>query len=189
MTDVRESFPILEDNSTGAGEAAISRTEGEASAAIAGLIGFSFKDSSGNVVLPQLTADGKLPVDTEGTAGTCLSAQGEITAGSATLADVATITGALSKSYSKFGAIVSCNRNALFQLQYIDDAAGTPATTVLAEFVVGPGQYTVCCQIECLVQSTAAGTGTQEFKLQAQNLQPGTPILSNLRGTIAAIET
>ena len=36
MSDVNEVFNILADSSTGAGEAAISRIEGEASAAIAG---------------------------------------------------------------------------------------------------------------------------------------------------------
>lgn len=185
MADVREVFPILADDGTGAGEPAISRIEGEPAAAKEGLIGFSFKDSSGNVILPQLTADGKLPVDTEGVAGTCYSAAGEVAAGSSTLTDVATITGALAKTYSKFGVICSSKRSSLWQLQYVDDAGGTPATTVLAEFVTGPGQMTVCCEISCLIQSTASGTGTQEFKLQAKNFH----IDSSLRGTLAMIET
>ena len=124
-------------------------------------------------------------MDTEGTAGTCYSAGGEVAAGSATLADVATITGSLSKTYSKFGVVVSSKRSSLWQLQYIDDAGGTPTTTVLAEFVTGPGQMTVCCQLECLIQSTSAGTGTQEFKLQGKNFH----IQSSLRGTLATIET
>ena len=69
MADVNEIFYILADSSTGAGEAAISRIEGEAAAGIAGLIGFAFKDSSGNVVLPQLDSQGRLPVTEEAAAG------------------------------------------------------------------------------------------------------------------------
>ena len=58
-----EVFNIIKDSATGAGEALISRIEGEAAAAQEGLIGFSFKDSSGNVVLPTLTPAGAISVD------------------------------------------------------------------------------------------------------------------------------
>ena len=53
MADLREVFPILQDSATGEGEAPISRIEGEAAAAQEGLIGFAFKDSSGNRFFPQ----------------------------------------------------------------------------------------------------------------------------------------
>lgn len=186
MADVRTVFPILADSGTGAGEPAISRVEGESSSAIEGLIGFSFKDSSGNVILPQLTADGKLPVDTEGTAGVCKTGNGEDTSGSVgSYVTVASFTGALTKVYQNFGVIVSCRRAAKFILEYVDDdGGGGEAVTKLAEYDVGAGFYTACCEISCIEVDTTGGTATQTFRIRGQNLHTA----SNLRATLAAKE-
>lgn len=184
MADLAQVFNILADDSTGAGEAAISRVEGEVAASKEGLIGFSFKDSSGNVILPQLNSSGAVIVDTQ-SGRTCLDANGEVAAGSTSITDIATITASLTKKYDNFGIICSCLRASLFQLIYIDDAAGTPTETTLAEFIVGPGAYTVCCNITCLNTDTTGQTGTQEFVLRAKNFVS----LSSLRGTIVCQET
>lgn len=175
MSDLRESFPTLQDETTGEGEALISRIEGEAAASQEGSIGFSFKDSSGNVVLPQLTAAGALPVDTEGVNTNCLDAHGEDAAGSASLVDIATITLVASKEAMNIGFQGSCLRAALFQVIQIDDAT----ENVVTEFIVGPGQYTHSDELSCL-KITAGATGTQELVLRAKNFDK----LSSLRGTV-----
>lgn len=183
MTEIREVFPILADATSGAGEPAISRIEGEAAAGQEGLIGFSFKDSSGNVVLPQLDSSGRIPVTTDDS-GICLSARGEDATGSLTFVDIATITAALTKVYRKIGFNVSSTRSTHFQLVHVDDSGGTPAETVLADAIVGPGQYSHCCELECTTYDTTGGTGVQEFKLKGKNL-----VLANcMRGNLAVFE-
>lgn len=82
MADIRESFATLENVSTQEGAVLGARTEGEAAAGIQGSVGFAFKDSSGNVVLPQLSPAGEIYVSTE-KPGDNLHARGE-NAGSAT---------------------------------------------------------------------------------------------------------
>lgn len=190
MADINEVFNILADSSTGAGEAAISRIEGEASAAIAGLIGFSFKDVSGNVVLPQLDALGRLPVTEEVVAGVCHHNHGELAAGSATLAKVtgAEITLTAAKEYYDISATGCCLRTSLFEVVHIDDEGVTDTEVVLEEFIVGPGQYSFQTSLDCLEIDTTGGTGTIVLTLRAKNFT-GTPsALSSLRGTIAAHE-
>jgi hypothetical protein len=62
MADLRESFPTLEDGSTGEGKVLVARQEGDAAASQNGAIGFAFKDASGNVILPALDAAGNVKV-------------------------------------------------------------------------------------------------------------------------------
>ncbi len=169
MADLEEVFKITADSITGAGIAPISRVEGDAAAAQAGLIGFSFKDSSGNVVLPSLTASGALPVDTSGVAGTCLKAAGE-NAGSLTEVTLATITGQLAKSYSQIELIASCLRTTRFRVVHVDDVGVGDTETELYSGLVGAGQFTICCVLKCGIVDTSGGTGTQEFRALGQNL-------------------
>lgn len=190
MADLRECFNVIQDSVTGAGECLISRIEGEAAAAMEGLIGFSFKDSSGDVILPQLDSSGRLPVIVDAVAGTCFNANGELAAGSLTLADVtgAVIVGTIGKTYTKIGFVVCCLRTSLFQLQYVDDVGVGDTITILAEVIVGPGQYTVCCELNCLEIDMTAGTGVQNIILQAKNFAGSPANLSSLRGTLDAVE-
>lgn len=190
MADVNEVFNILADSATGAGEAAISRVEGEASAGIAGLIGFAFKDSSGNVVLPQLDSQGRLPVTEEAVAGACFNNHGELAAGSATIAKVtgAEISLTAGKVYHNISATGSCLRTSLFEVTHIDDEGVGDTETILEEFIVGPGQFSFQTSLDCLELDTTGGTGTIVLTLRAKNFT-GTPsALSSLRGTIAALE-
>jgi hypothetical protein len=190
MADVNEVFNIIADSSTGAGEAAISRTEGEVAAAIAGLIGFAFKDSSGNVVLPQLDAQGRLPVTEDAAAGDCFNAHGELAAGSATLAKVtgAEIALTAGKEYHGISASGSCLRTSLFQVVHIDDEGGADTETVLEEFIVGPGQFSFQTSLDCLSLDTTGGTGTIVLTLKAKNFGSTPSALSSLRGTISTLE-
>lgn len=180
MSDLRESFPTLENASTGAGEAPIARTEGEAAAAQRGSIGFAFKDSSGNVVLPQLTAEGKILVDTEASNGSPVRAQGKVTpAAINTVTVIATLTLVATRFYRNIEAMASCFRDSEVEVVWNDN--GTPTT--LWQGLVGPGQYSLATVLRNL-QIQAGATGTQQLLLRGTNLDK----VSDLRGTIIAIE-
>jgi len=188
MADVNEVFNIIADSTTGAGEAAISRIEGEAGAGIAGLIGFAFKDSSGNVVLPSLDASGRLP--TTSVAGTCRVAHGELAAGSAAFAKVtgAEITLTAAKVYTQISATVSCLRSSIFEIVHIDDEGVTDTEVVLEEMIVGPGQFTFQTDLKCQEIDTTGGTGAIVLTIRAKNFGSTPSALSSLRATIACLE-
>jgi hypothetical protein len=178
MADPREVFWTLKDGNA-EGAAAQVRVEGEASAAIPGAIGFAFKDSSGNVILPQLNAAGELPVTFD--TGTQKRACGELAAGSLTMAAVtnASITLTASKPQKSIAMICSCRRDSMFQLIQLDDVT----ETVLAEVVVGPGQFTF--QVALPEDQIVAGaTGVQKLLVKGMNFDK----LSSLRATITCIE-
>ena len=184
MVDPEELFNTLDDG--GAGAAPKKMQEGDSPSAANGAIGFAFKDSSGNVVLPQLNAAGQIPT-TETTAGTCLYANGELAAGNLALTDVtnAQIILTVAKTYIEIGGAVSCRHASLFQWVHVDDSGGvTPVETVIAEIIVGPGQYSIFNSIECFILDTTGGTGVILLKIVAQNFSK----LSSLRASIAAKE-
>jgi len=161
MADLRESFPGLEDVTSKEGKALGARVEGETPVAVNGAIGFSFKDSAGNVVLPQLNANGELAVS-EG-AGVSVSARGTA-AGSGTLVTVATLTLTVDAIYDDIEFVCSSFRDSRFQLVFNDNAS----ESILADSLVGPGCMTANI---CLnnVNVVAGSTGTQELLVKALN--------------------
>lgn len=167
MADVREVFPILQDLATGGGEGAISRTEGEAAAGQAGLIGFSFKDASGNVVLPQLNAAGAVPAYLP-SPGTRKRADGTH-AGSTSLQILADLTLTLTKVYENIGVTVSCFRDTTFLVEYVDDFGVTDTIDQLLAVRVGPGQYTFFAQDINERVNTTGGTGVQKLRIRGRN--------------------
>lgn len=185
MADLAEVFPILVDSGTNAGESPVSRVEGEAAAAQEGLIGFSFKDASGNVILPALDATGALPVS-QAAGGVCKSDYGT-NVGSTSAQDIATLDESVisvTEVYDRFEILVSSLRTALWQVVYIDDANGTPAETPLFSVHTGPGAFHMCCKLECLELDTTGGTGDQNIVLRGNNLVDG----STMYGTLACRE-
>lgn len=178
--DFRESFPILED-ATGEGVALSKSLEGDAASGKIAATVLTFKDSSGNLVHPQLDAAGRIKVTPS--AGVPVKARGEVPAGSAsgTLATVAELVLTAEKTYVEIEALVSCRRDALFVLEQVDDAA----VTVLEDVILGPGQYTFKTDLSS-EEITAGASGTQKLRLRAYNLLAGAAGLSALRGTIAA---
>lgn len=186
MADLREVFPILQDESTGAGEAPISRIEGESGIAQEGMIAFSFKDQSNNVILPVLTSEGKIPVDTEAFGGSCKYDYGT-NAGSLTAVDVATLDGTAittGNNYMNFEFAVSCLRTTLWDIVYIDDVGVSDTETALYSFVTGPGTFHECCKINCLHLDTTGGTGVQNIVLRGTNIAG----ISTMRGLLAVNE-
>lgn len=155
--------------------------EGDAAAGKEGLVAFAFKDSTGDLVLPQLDSSGALPVSAAVTSTRKKSQAGELAAGSATIADVTNASIALtaSKVYYGITAIVSSRRDSLFQLVQVNDAT----TTVLAEAIVGAGQYTFEFDLPDY-QFTAGATGTQTLKIMAKNFEA----LSSLRAVLTVNE-
>lgn len=177
MANLRESFPTLEDVSTNAGVPLGARVEGDASAAIQGSIGFAFKDINGDVVLPQLNAQGQVPVTME-QVGNNLYARGQ-NAGSATEQLLATITLQNSKTYEDIFMQVSSFRDTEFRLTWNDNGSESE----LAAALTGPGSLTYGAKLEG-VEFTSGATGVQQLKVYGQN-QNAT---STMKATISVKE-
>lgn len=179
MGHLRETFPVLENAATGVGEVLHMVTEGAAPTAKQALIGFSFKDSAGNVVLPQLTSEGKIAVDFEG-AGTSLSgsSNGEV-AGALSLVTVCDITLGAAKTYGKIHANVCCFKETLCYLIWLDDTT----ETIIGHALLGPGQYSAIIDLKIKEVVTGA-VGTQQFILKAKNLVK----ISDIMGDMACLE-
>jgi hypothetical protein len=91
----------------------------------------------------------------------------------------ASITLAVSKTFYGITAVVSSRRDSLFQLVQINDAT----TTILAEAVVGAGQYSFTFDLRDYELASGA-TGTQTLKIMAKNFEA----LSSLRATLTVNE-
>lgn len=178
MSFEREVFPILK-NASNQGVAADQSQSGDSASGKSGITAFAFKDSSGNLVLPQLTAAGKLAVDSGASTGTCKKAFGKNAAGSLTEVTIATITLTASKVYAEIASTVSCTRTSVFRLIHNDNGAETE----LAVQIVGAGQFSHDFYQPCL-EFTAGATGTQELKILAINLDKA----SQLSGTVSCLE-
>ncbi len=177
MADERELFSILEE-SDGAGAAPAKKQEGDSPAAANGSIGFAFKDSSGNVILPSLDSNGKLPVSSDAP-GTCRSAVGSITvAALATEEAVATITLTASADHTNMKANVSSTQPCKWRMEHNDN--GTPM--VLDHGISGSGQYTIQMSPSC---DFSAGTGVQELKIYVEQLRGK---LSDAHASVSVLE-
>jgi hypothetical protein len=179
MADPREVFwPLKDENDEGAAAHVIQ--EGGDPASQDGSIGFAFKDSDGNVILPQLDAEGRLPVTME-SAGTLKRAKGELAAGSLALVAItgAEITLTADKLYTNLAMLCSCRRDSLIQLIQVDDAS----ETVLAEVILGPGQFTFQLAMP-KDEITAGSTGTQKLLVKGKNFDK----LASLRASLTCVE-
>ena len=183
-TDPRESFATLEDSSSGAGLPLHRVLAGNTSAAKNALAALVGVDPSGNLQYLALNASNQLIADTESGNFVCLSDQGEVADGNAALTLVATITLQQLKIYDQISWVVSSRRATLFQIVQIDDAAITAVETILAEIIVGAGDYTDSNEMACLT-FTGGAVGDIEIELRAKNF--GT--LSSMRGSIGVRET
>lgn len=179
MAHLRETFPVLEDLASGEGRVLHEALQGTTAAGKSGLIGISFKDASGNLVLPQLTSEGKLPVDFAG-AGVpkAASSDGEV-AGSLTDTTVAEISLTANKTYGKLLAKGSCFKEAVYYLVQLDDVT----ETIIGHGLVGAGDYNTV--IDLGAQEIVAGaTGTQKLILKAKNIGK----VSDFMGHVSCLE-
>lgn len=176
MSDIRSSTPTLENASTLAGEPLRSKQVGSDTTGN-GSMGFAFRDSTGNLVLPQLDAEGRLPV-TQEAAGTFLKNAAKVV-GNLSEVMVAEITLTANKTYTNIFGRVSCFRDTVFRLIQVNDATTTEldfALTGAGELngEVGGGKLEV----------TAGATGTQKLQIMGQNLDKA----SDFRASIQAVE-
>lgn len=168
MAEVRELFPTLEEASGAGAAPRVGQDGATAAGGINGQIGFAFKDSSGNVVLPQLDASGRISV-TQAAPGTSLQDSSTATAGALnTPFDVSVITLTATESYVAKTQSSSSFQPTLWKMEQIDDAT----TTELARWVTGPGDFNYCCTSDC-IEFTAGASGTQQLKITATQLRGG----------------
>lgn len=178
MADPRTSFIVLEDSSSQAGLPLHKALEGEAIAAKNAHGALVAKSGTNFAYLKVDPSTGALLTTSEG-ATECQKANGELAAGSAALALVTGCSIALTVDtmYQNIAFVVSCRRDALFQIVQVDDAT----ENILAEIVVGSGAYTVSDQLHCM-EFTTGSTGTQALKIVAKNFEA----LSSLRASVFA---
>jgi hypothetical protein len=151
------------------------KQEGDAPADAIPVLGF--KDSAGNLVAPQLNSSGQLPVSLE-VSGNSLYARGKV-AGNLSQVTVATLALTVDKYYEDLQFIVSCFRDAVFEIIWNNNGS----ETILAEALCGPGQYTVNALLKH-VEFQAGSTGTQQILVKAINLNA----TSDFRATVSVVE-
>lgn len=180
--DQRVSFPTLE-GASGEGLALRQVQVGDTPTSKNASIGLAFIDSSGNLVLPQLTPTGRLPVDTEGNNGSWMSNRGEDADGSVsgTFTELASITLANDDVVDEFNFSVSGRKGGFFQVCLDDD--GT--IEVLEDVVLEAGQLTHSNSVKTEV--TAGASGTQRLLIRAYNWDSNPQQLSALRASLRAL--
>lgn len=189
--DLRESFPSTEDRVTGAGVPLAASIEGQASAAQQGAIGFAYKDSTGNLILPQLDSQNRLPVTLTGQ-GTRFRAHGDIAgallsatgSGYSNFQSVCSINLTANKTIGDFGGKVSSRRASYFQLVYSDNAS----SVILDSSIVDAGQYTAALGLGPSEDtfSVPASAISPKLSVLAGNLDTGK--ISDLHGTISVLQ-
>lgn len=178
------SFPSLAvKDSSGNLQYINSRDEGDAASGVDALPILGFVDASGNYKYPLINADGELVVSHEG-GGTKKYVQGQATAVVTTQTEVAKITLTASKDYEKIEFMGSNTFPTLWEVIGIEDAAGTPVLTPIAEFLTGPGQYTFANLLEHF-EYNSGSTGTLEMVIYGTQL---TGAASEMRANLGAIE-
>ncbi len=162
MSNIRESFPILEDSSN-VGVVITQAVPGTAASAIVSTIAAPvFQDSSGNLVFPQLTPGGAIAVDTNADVGT--KAYVSASAGGSLIeVVVATLSLTAGKKIEEIEFEVSSRRGSLFRFAYNNDGSESQ----LGYYVVESGQYAYS-EHKNHINFTAA-TGTQQLKMYATN--------------------
>jgi hypothetical protein len=137
---------------------------------------FSFRDSSGNLVRPQLNADGTVPVSFA--SGTAQSASSVATiAALSTEQDVVSIAVANNDVVEANMAMGSAFQPMLFVLYHDDNGS----LNELARFVVGPGDFSHTANLNN-ISFTAGATGTQQLILRATQIRGA---LTDAHGTIS----
>lgn len=185
-TELRESFPTLEDaTAADAGAAKSLKAEGSSAASggtnyDASLVG---KDSSGNLQFLKQNSSQELIVTMEGDTFACLSDEGTVDDGSGTLVEVASFALQASKVYSNIEWMVSCFRDCKFIIEAVEDVGVTDVITIITQGRVGSGSFTSDGMLRCR-EVTAGTIGTLALRIRASNPNA----LSDIDATLAARE-
>lgn len=181
MTDLRTSTPILEDSATQAGLPLHKVLEGDAAAAknaLPALVGK--KVSDGTLAYFKFDDTGAAYVTTD-QAGTMKKARGTTTGDVAikTVVDLALTPGAVYKGLSW---VVSCFRDAIYEIVAINDPSGTPTEVILADVLVGSGDLTDAGELRNI--TFTAGATDPVLRVRAKNLT----VASDFRAAITTLE-
>lgn len=121
-----------------------------------------FRDNSGNLFLPQLDANNKLPVSLDDP-GTIIDGYAKNATPTADAAnDVLTLALNNSETYNSIKAILSCNNDCEWEIVHNDNGS----ETVIAGGLNGPGQVNAPCEFPG-IEFTSGATGTQELIFRA----------------------
>lgn len=196
----REVFPTLENIENEKGEVLHRINQGDRIVADDlttkknGHLAFAFRDKDDRAVLPKLNNEGAIPVAFD--AGTTLRGRGRITAGNVATFDsgtdeinnhalVAEIALTADREYTKLSAFGSCFRDSEFIVVLVNDEGGSSeSSTVLGEFIVGPGNFNQRFDLVIDTFNTTGFTGTCKLQLKASNIKRA----SKLSGAISVNE-
>ena len=177
MADLRASFTVLEDVSSQAGLPLHKVLEADAAAAKNALPALVAKDAGGLLRYNKTNTAGEVSVVV--TSGkTCMSARGTAS-GSATFVDVATITLVNGEKYQDLDWVVSCFRDAVYEVLIVEDVGGLDTEIILADILVGPGDFTDSGVLRCQ-EFTAPAADVNVLKVRAKNMNA----LSDFRASI-----
>ena len=169
-------FKILENITTGA-VAALSLiiTGTDLSITQNGLLAFVFQDKDGNAIIPQLNAEGAIPVTSDpGT--TLVSPAGKKTkaemesAGQGTRVEIAKLTLADDKTYTKLSALISATRHTLFEIVKVEDVGGADTEEILEQVELEAGTVAFKMGLDVDIFTTAVAANTKELRLYASHL-------------------
>jgi len=176
---LKSLFNTLKNQTTDESHALGMFTEGVNYAAAAfkeAMVAFAFKDSSGNVVLPQLNDEGAIVVSED--AGTKLADFGEHAGDKAAFQDICTLVLTLEQNYSKICGTISSSRQTEWELVAIDDVGVTDTEVLVAKFVTHDSPF----HFECVPNvTTVGGTLIQNLILRAQNQDAVSPMYGTLQ--------
>jgi len=168
-TELRVSFPILEDLATQAGKPWHAAVEGDTATGRTAAPAFVATDSSNALKYLKVNANQELIVADPDSDFACLDAQGTIDDGSATLAIVATLALQNDFVYRDIEVVASCYRDAKFIVEFVDDdGGGGEVVNILFQGRVGAGDFTDLIRMICKT-FTAGSTGTQTLRVRAIN--------------------
>lgn len=165
MADLRPSFPVLEDYTSGAGLALHKVAEGDAIASKNALAGLIAKDPDDKFRYLKVDADGHLIVSNNPDIA-IISDSGTHAGDKTTAQPIVTLTLDTEKTYRNIDVSVSCFRDARFQVIQKNDAA---ETILIDGLRAGPGCETFAHLFE-KIEFTTGATGDQELILKGLNL-------------------
>lgn len=173
MSDLRSSFPTLEDiDNSNEGAALSQAVEGDT------ITGRNFhgalvaKDASDQLQFMKVNSSNELIVDIDSSEIAELTGTGSGT-DVTTEEKIASITLQASTSYEDLEATLSCFRDCVARIVAVDDVGVTDVETELVSGIrVGPGNTTWSDAFEAIGKFTSGSTGVQELQILATVLNP-----------------
>lgn len=166
MADVRTNFPVLEDSSTQAGLPLHKVLEGDASTGKNALAALVAADAAGNLQYMRVNQNNELVVSMESSISIALLTDNGSNAGSISYVDLITIPLQAGYTYRELEILVSCFRDAVFQVIHIDDVT---ENILVPGIRAGAGDYNGPMSFKTLEFMTGA-TGTQSLVIRGKNL-------------------